>query len=74
MKRDSEYMISVLGEVMRLWLEFPEYRLCQLLVNVTQSPDTFYTEDEKLLTNLIKFEKMLSGARSWRQEGYKTDG
>lgn len=53
-------MLRMLFVLYRLWRRHPEYRLCQLLMNVTDFEafdrfDIFYIEDKRLLRDLRRY-------------------
>jgi len=41
----------------RLWYEFPDMRLCQLIAAITGSGDHFYLEDDEFFKRLQQFRK-----------------
>ena len=44
--------IALLFRLALLWRRHPEYRFCQLVVNVADRNDPFYVEDEEFVRNL----------------------
>ena len=53
--RDPERIPIVLKRLGEVWEQRPDWRLCQLIVNVT-SIDPFYIEDEDLMRYLDELE------------------
>ena len=49
--RDPNRIPIVLETLRRVWTQYPDLRLCQLLVNV-EAGDPYYTEDDKLVADL----------------------
>jgi hypothetical protein len=54
MKR-KDRIDSILYRLENIWLEFPDLRLGQLLLNVSKDPELYYLEDEKLIDKLEEF-------------------
>jgi hypothetical protein len=52
-RKSQREVLVVLG---RVWEKFPNQRLTQLLVNVTQEPDPFYVSDDRLVQDLRAYE------------------
>jgi hypothetical protein len=54
--RDPERIPKVLSEVEKVWREYPDFRLGQLLTNSVDWPngtlDLFYIEDDRLVSLL----------------------
>jgi len=50
--RDPDRIDRILDQLRITWKRVPDWRLGQLVVNVTERPDPFYVEDDV-------FEKML---------------
>ena len=50
--RDPQRIDGVLAAVRDLWIRYPDWRLCQLIHNVTGKYDAFYVEDETVLEQL----------------------
>lgn len=44
--------IRLLYRVWRAWRRHPEYRFCQLVVNVADRDDPFYVEDDEFAARL----------------------
>ena len=66
--RDANRIPKVLAELHKIWAQFPDLRLGQLIDNATAiaadsgvNLDLFYVEDEKLLDLLREFEKRFKG-------------
>ena len=54
----SKYRIDItLNELQNIWLEFPDLRLGQLLLNAVSDPELYYLEDEELIVKLQEFYK-----------------
>ena len=54
----SKYRIDItLNELQNIWLEFPDLRLGQLLLNAVSDPELYYLEDEELIIKLQEFYK-----------------
>jgi hypothetical protein len=54
--RNPDGIPVVLSALKRVWRKVPDWRLCQLIVNITSS-DPFYVEDDKFLEKLLALEK-----------------
>ena len=54
--RDPARIDQILAEIRRIWVQYPDYRLAQLLVNlihpIEPCPQVFYFEDSELLKRL----------------------
>ena len=49
----NKYRIdAILNELQDIWMEVPDLRLGQLLLNVVKDPELYYIEDEKLIEKL----------------------
>lgn len=54
----NKYRIdAILNELQDIWMEVPDLRLGQLLLNVAKDPELYYLKDEELITKLRKFYK-----------------
>lgn len=53
--RRKDRIDSILYRLENIWLEFPDLRLGQLLLNVSKDPELYYLEDEKLIDKLEEF-------------------
>ena len=60
--RDPERIDHILEILGRAWKTVPDYRLCQLMVNLF-CIDPFYVEDDKVVLTLELFTE-----GRWRQE------
>ena len=49
MTMEKENKEKLMQALYALWLHYPEWRLCQLLHNLTDMNDMFYLEDKILL-------------------------
>ena len=56
MPRDINRIPKVLEEISKIWSQYPDLRLCQLIHGATGS-DNFYLEDDVLLKKLSEFNK-----------------
>lgn len=53
--RDPNRIPVVLDALRTYWEEHPDWRLCQLVVNVAErGNDPFYVEDDAFLANLFR--------------------
>jgi uncharacterized protein YihD (DUF1040 family) len=57
--RDPARIDEVLGVIRELWREYPDWWLCQLIVNVAARNDPFYTEDDELVQRLKDWQALL---------------
>lgn len=48
---------ATLNELQDIWMEVPDMRLGQLLLNVINDPELYYIEDEELIARLKEFYK-----------------
>lgn len=54
----NKYRIDItLNELQNIWLDFPDLRLGQLLLNAVSDPELYYLEDEELIIKLQEFYK-----------------
>ncbi len=53
--RDKKRIKPFLKEVETLWNKYPDWRFCQLVINVAKVDDPFYMEDDKFLEKLQIF-------------------
>ena len=52
----NKYRIdAILNELQGIWMEVPDMRLGQLLLNVLKDPELYYIEDEELIAKLKEF-------------------
>lgn len=51
-KRTKDDIKRALAHVEHAWNKYPDLRLCQLITCATGKDDSFYVEDEDLLTAL----------------------
>ena len=52
----NKYRIdAILNELQGIWMEVPDMRLGQLLLNVVNDPELYYIEDEELIAKLKEF-------------------
>ena len=73
MKRTERHMEYILQDILRIWKKYPEYRLCQLIVNATQRQDPYYVEDVALVQHLEDFppsqeEDLPYGGGIWKDD------
>jgi hypothetical protein len=52
-----------LKEILKAWLEFPQMRFCQLLVNSARRDDIFYVADDELLELMSLFVAKFGGTQ-----------
>lgn len=52
--RDPARIDLTLEAIRKLWQRFPDWRLCQLVVNVAGNNDPFNVEDDEFLKRLIE--------------------
>ena len=52
--RDPKRLKAVLSKILTVWKKYPDYRLCQLIVNAT-STDPYYYEDDELIEALERY-------------------
>lgn len=60
--RDINRIDGVLEELGKIWKEYPDLRLGQLLLNAVRDPALYYLEDEEIikeLKNLYKIEEQV---------------
>lgn len=50
--RKKDRIDSILNQLQKIWIEFPDLRLGQLLLNVSADPELYYLEDEELIKKL----------------------
>lgn len=55
--RDPSRIDEILKEIKDLWVQVPDWRLGQLLVNISGTDHLFYVEDDKLLEQLTKWKE-----------------
>lgn len=55
--RDPNRIDEILKEIKDLWVQVPDWRLGQLLVNISGTDHLFYFEDDKLLEQLMKWKE-----------------
>lgn len=48
--RDKERIKDILERLEKIWNEYPDLRLGQLILNVYSDPTLYYVEDDKLLS------------------------
>ena len=53
--RDKHRIDAILTELQSIWMNFPDMRLGQLLLNVSKDPELYYLEDEELIERLKDF-------------------
>ena len=53
--RRKDRIDSIINRLEDIWLEFPDLRLGQLLLNVSKDPELYYLEDETLIEKLEGF-------------------
>ncbi len=55
MIRNPERISKILTELSEIWIQCPDFRLGQLLLNVVNDPALYYIEDEDLIKELKIF-------------------
>lgn len=55
--RNKDRIDIIINRLENIWLEFPDLRLGQLLLNVSNDPELYYLEDEELIKRLELFYK-----------------
>jgi hypothetical protein len=58
-----EEKAELLEKILKIWVEHPHQRLCQLLVNSSRGDDIFYKEDDELLRDLEQFTLKFGGTQ-----------
>ena len=53
--RRKDKIDSIVNKLEEIWLDFPDLRLGQLLLNVSKDPELYYLEDEDLIGKLEAF-------------------
>lgn len=53
--RDVNRIDKVLEEIKRIWEKYPDLRLTQLIMNLSNSPMLYYLEDDDLIDALKRF-------------------
>lgn len=53
--RRKDRIDSILNKLEEIWLEFPDLRLGQFLLNVSRDPELYYIEDDELIKKLESF-------------------
>lgn len=65
--KDPKRIPNILSEIEKLWLNQPDLRLMQLLINAIRSEDPcselYSIEDSKLEKRLIEYGKLIERAR-----------
>ena len=60
--RDEKRIDKILGDIKEIWEKNPDWRFCQLLINVRLVEDTYNTwsiEDDKIEEALKKFKEFI---------------
>ena len=55
--RDPNRITKTLQEIQKVWEQFPDLRLGQLLLNITNENNLYYLEDDALVQYLKKYYK-----------------
>lgn len=55
MMRNPERISKILAELSEVWIQYPDLRLGQLLLNVINDPALYYIEDEDLIKRIKVF-------------------
>lgn len=71
--RDPSRIDEVLAALREAWLESPDLRLGQLIVNAIRPsnpcPEIFYKEDDELLKGLKGYRELLQAVRAHKEVG-----
>lgn len=71
--RDPARIDVVLAALRAAWVESPDLRLGQLIVNAVRpsnpSPEVFHAEDDAILRGLTSYREVLQLARAGRESG-----
>ena len=66
--RDPARINGVVNKLREVWIQYPEFRLAQLVFNVSGAtqpcPEIFYLEDDALLRGLDSFESQEQSGES----------
>ena len=65
--RDPKRIDAILTAVGDIWKEYPDLRLCQLLINLTGKDDPYHVEDDVLAKNIIDFRESMRLAKEQRE-------
>jgi len=57
--RDPNRIPEVLDLIKQLWEKYPDWRLGQLIVNVSDTNDVFYVEDDRVVKGLRNYLKLV---------------
>ena len=57
--RDVNRIPQTLQELQKVWEQFPDLRLGQLLLNAVNDINLYYIEDDKLIQTIITYYKEL---------------
>lgn len=72
--RDPNRIESILDLLKEVWMQSPDLRLSQLIVNAIRpeqpAPQVFYAEDEKVVEGLRAYSEMISKANHERHDGH----
>ena len=55
--RDKYRIDIILNQIHEIWLNYPDIRLGQLLLNATKDSELYYLEDENLIKKLEEYYK-----------------
>lgn len=51
--RDAKRIPNILGVIQKIWEEYPDLRLGQLLLNAVNESALYYMEDDEIINYLI---------------------
>jgi hypothetical protein len=72
--RDPTRIDAVLAALRAAWVESPDLRLGQLIVNAvrpsTPCPEIFHAEDDALLRRLISYRETVHAAKTGKDSSY----
>jgi len=57
--RELRRIPEILSILQKIWYEYPDLRLCQLISNIAGKNDIFYIEDDILLKQLKEYSDQL---------------
>ena len=60
----DDQKLAIMQKITKIWMEFPELRLGQLLMNATNVNDIFYTEDDNLMEFVEAFANKYRNAQN----------
>lgn len=61
--RNPKRIDVVIEELRSLWKSIPDYRFAQLFMNLVETPDPFYMEDEYLIKRIREYKKYIENLK-----------